>query len=125
MADKLVENYLAYINEADVPIPYIMGLAMISYNRYKDNVANSRRACDNYTSDAKSKCLVSFKLSETNRLMAELDAIRGRCRATKNPEKCSERMNKKIDSVALKIDKLEDQAQMINRRIMAKARMKK
>lgn len=117
---KAVEDYLNVVQEVNVPIPYVIGGAMLAYNIYRDNLTKAQRICGNFYGDAKSMCVIQYKLDEAKKLLTKLKSTRTKCTTTKDPSKCMVRMDKKIEKVEAKLGTLNQQLTLVQDKIRTK-----
>jgi len=98
----LIENYLNKIQtqqEQLIMALSVAGLFMSAYRLYKDYLTRAARACADLPHKEKTLCILRYKITGKSRELAQLKRNIGKCSTTKDPKKCTERVQQKIDKV--------------------------
>jgi len=120
MTDVLVEEYLDHIqNEIGLSGAFtVLAIMNMAYGVYRDNLTKAARSCASFpTGDAKSECMLKFKMAAVRKLLNDLKKAKSKCSKEPKPEKCAIKMNKKIASVQKKWASLNKQARMMRSRV--------
>jgi len=120
--NQLAENYLNYLEEQELTVPYVTGLASIAYKQYKDRLEKAPRACAAYKGSLRSECLNVFKLKESQNLLRKLQSISRNCAKVKSErvDKCREKMEAKMTKVEERISTLEGRLRVIKQKMARK-----
>ena len=70
--------------------------AKIAFNVARNILNKAHKACKQYTGSEKQRCLTKFRVEAAKKQIESLNISKGKCKTTKNPEKCVALINKKI-----------------------------
>ena len=80
---------------------------LVSYKLYKTYLSKAAKACKGQaTSELKKICLKKYKIEALKSQIKELTTGKSACKETKNPAKCAAKVDSKIHSIQVKLQKL-------------------
>lgn len=123
---NITEQYLDYLQE--LPITAMgamtgMSIAMMSLDAikwYKMNLTKAAKACKNLQNEEKQLCMLDYKIDGKRKQIDTLKRHQAECEVHKNPSKCREQMQKKINKETLSLKQMFD-----NRRYLQQTRREK
>ena len=81
-------------------------IILVSYKVYKLYLSKAARACSNQgTKELKKKCIKKYKIEALKAQIKDLTSAKTGCKETKNPQKCAAKVDQKINSIKLKLQK--------------------
>jgi len=100
-----VEAYLDKIQQEQIALVLsIGGLLMTAYRLYKDYLTRAARACANLDPKEKRLCMLKYKIDGKRKQLATLTSLVAKCRQTKNPDECLDKLRQKIESCRQQLD---------------------
>ena len=120
--NQLAENYLSYLEEQELTVPYVTGLASIAYKQYKDRLVKIPRACAAYKGSLRSQCMTTLKLKESQNLLRRLQSVSRNCSKVRaeRVDKCRDKMEAKMTKVEERISMLEGRLRVIKQKMARK-----
>lgn len=83
--------------------PHLLKLGKFAYNKI---FSKAQKACSGMPQADKSMCLRKFKLQAYTNQLRTLRSSMSKCKDTKNPNDCKDKMNTKIKAIQFKINML-------------------
>jgi len=100
-----VQTYLDKIQQEQVALVLsVGGLLMTAYRLYKDYLTRAARACANLDPKEKRLCMLRFKIDGKRRQLTALTSLLSKCRQTKKPDECVDKLRQKIETCRQQVD---------------------
>jgi len=102
----ILEEYLNDIQQEIAPailaagaIAGIINAINMSVKVYKDYLTKNRRRCSDLPEAEQALCLLKVKSMAKQQQMKKLQQVASKCKQSKNPDKCMEKVQNKIQNV--------------------------
>jgi len=100
-----VQAYLDKIQQEQMMLVLsVSGLLMTAYRLYKDYLTRAARACANLDPKEKRLCMLRFKIDGKRRQLAALRSLLTKCRQTRKPDECVDKLRQKIETCRQQLD---------------------
>jgi hypothetical protein len=76
---------------------------------YIRNLSKAAKSCIGHTRVSKTICMLEYRLKATQNIQTDLKKLIGKCRSSKNPQKCILKVNKRISYFKQKEQKIRQQ----------------
>lgn len=102
----ILEEYLNDIQQEIAPailaagaVAGIINAINMSVKVYKDYLTKNRRRCSDLPDTEQALCLLKVKSMAKQQQLKKLQSLASKCKQSKNPEKCMEKVKNKIENV--------------------------
>ena len=100
-----VQTYLDKIQQEQIMLVLsVGGLLMTAYRLYKDYLTKAARACANLDPKEKRLCMLKYKIDGKRKQLVTLTSLLSKCRQTKNPDECLNKLRQKIEVCKQQLD---------------------
>jgi hypothetical protein len=106
----ILDSYLQYIQKEEtlqefITVPMIAILVKV----YTRHLSKAAKACIGHTRVSKTICILEYRLKAAQNIQTDLKKIIGKCRSSKNPQKCVLKVNNRINYFKRKEQKIRQQ----------------
>ena len=126
MTNKIIDNYLNEIQNVNedfasiagaaikgisgvgMGVMGITGLVNLGFNLYKQFIAKNKNRCERMKTYDKQICYTQLQIEANQKFIAQLRSTMSDCRNTKDPTKCSAKMNERLRKLNNDLTKLRE-----------------